>query len=213
MDEIITKQSDGFQINKFDVQQGQLSAVVTSFKNYDTVNDVIMPGALDKYLKEFDGSLQMLFQHDKGEIIGKWTKFEVKGDLVIGTGEIFPEVSKGSDVMALISRGMVGATSIGFRTSDYEGNDRGGMNFKEIKLVEVSIVQAPANPKAQILSAKNEDGSINLRNLEKALRDAGLSRSESKQLLSDGPSALRDAVEKELKNQNLVKQLQSALRR
>lgn len=83
MSEIFTKASDGFQMNKFDVQKGELEAVITSFNNLDVVNDRILPGALDKYLKQFDGGLQMLYQHDKNEIIGEWTKIDIRGDLVV----------------------------------------------------------------------------------------------------------------------------------
>ena len=201
MSEIITKSFDGLQINKFDVQEGKLSAVVTSFKNYDNVNDVIEPGALDKYLKQFDGPLQMLWQHDKNEIIGEWTKFEIRGDKVIGTGEIYPEVGRGADAMALISRGMIGATSIGFRTTDYEANDEGGINFKEIQLVEVSLVQSPANPKAQIISAKDDNGQIDIRKLEMILRDVDLTQRERKLLMAEGVKGLmnqRDVVDSKM---------------
>ena len=194
---IYTKASDGFQLNKLDVKEGLVEAVITSFKNFDTVNDVIETGALDGFLKQFKGGLPMLFQHDKNEIIGQWDKITIKGDLVIGNGQLYPEVTRGSDTMALISRGMIGATSIGFKASDYEQNDQGGINFKEIELVEVSMVQRPANEKARLLSAKNEDGSLNIRNLENALRDVGLSQKQSKILISAAQQELRDVLAKE----------------
>lgn len=209
MSKIYTKSSDGFQVNKFDVQKGEIEAVVTSFKNLDVVNDRIIPGALDKFFKGFGGKLQMLYQHDKNEIIGEWTKFEIKGDLVIGTGEIYPEVQRGRDTMALISRGMIGSTSIGFKATDFEMNDDGGMDFKEIELVEVSMVQRPANPKANLLNAKDEDGSINVRNLEKLLREAGLSRKQSRELINGGACALREALQKESAIEALKAKLKS----
>ena len=205
MDEIYIKESpDGFQLNKFDVKRGELEAVVTSFKNYDKVNDVIETGALDNFLKEFDGGLPMLYQHTKNEIVGTWTKLYIDGDNVVGKGQIFPEVSRGSDSIALISRGMIGATSIGFTSTDFERNDEGGLNFKEIALTEISLVRSPANPKAQILSAKDEDGAIDIRKVEKLLRDAGLSRKESLALISDGKSALRDVVDIEDQKMDIV---------
>ena len=212
MSEIYTKASEGFQVNKFDVQKGEIEAVVTSFKNLDVVNDRIIPGALDGFIKQFDGGLQMLYQHDKNEIIGQWNKFEIRGDLVIGKGEIFPEVSRGADAVALISRGMIGSTSIGFRASDYEKNEDGGIDFKNIELIEVSLVKSPANPKAQLISAKEDDGTINLTNLEKALRQAGLSRSESKVVVHSAKEELRQAVAISQKEQFLAK-LKSELMR
>ena len=208
---IYTKASDGFQLNKFDVKEGIVEAVVTSFKNYDKVNDVIEPKALDTFLKQFNGGLQMLFQHDKNEIIGQWDELKVKGDLVIGKGQIYPEVTKGADAMALISRGMIGATSIGFKATDYDANDEGGINFKEIELVEISLVKSPANPKATFINAKNEDGTLNIKELETALRDAGLSRKEAKTLISGGVSELRDAVKADLEHEELLRKLKSEL--
>ena len=188
----------GFTVNKFDAQKGEIEAVVTSFKNFDVVNDRILPGALDSYLKGFDNPLQMLYQHDKNEIIGEWSKFTIKGDLVIGEGQIYPEVSRGGDSIALIRRGQIGATSIGFTAKEYEQNDKGGIDFEDIKLVEVSLVKSPANPKAQLLSAKNDDGQIDIRKLEMILRDVDLSQKERKLLLAGGIKELmsqRDVVD------------------
>ena len=54
MTEIFTKESrTDFRLSKLDVQKGELEAVITSFKNYDVVNDRIMPGALDNFIKGF----------------------------------------------------------------------------------------------------------------------------------------------------------------
>ena len=133
----------------------------------------------------------------------------MRGDLVIGKGEIFPDVSRGSDAISLIRRGMIGATSIGFRGKEYEGNKKGGYDFKEIELVEVSLVKSPANPKAQITAAKNDDGSINIRNLEKALREAGLSRNEVQLVLSGKARELRDALRVKTLKDTLADKLNS----
>ena len=137
---------------------------MTSFGNLDSVNDRILRGALDNYLeKGFGGKLPMLKNHDKNLIIGEWNKLYIEDDLVIAQGQIYPDVTAGSDVMALINRGMIGATSIGFRSRDFERNEEGGFDFKEIDLMEISMVRSPANPKAQILSAKSEDGKVDIR--------------------------------------------------
>ena len=211
--EVIIKESSAdFRVNRFDVKKGEIEAVVTSFKNYDVVNDKINAGALDDFIKNFEGGLQMLYSHDQKEIIGEWNSFEIKGDLVIGKGEIYPEVSRGADTIALMSRGQIGATSIGFKASEYNQNEKGGYDFDKIELVEVSMVKRPANPKAQVISAKNDDGSINVKELEKLLRDAGLSRKESKTVISGGMPELRDAIKAELDNKDFLVQLEMAIR-
>lgn len=209
---IFTKTSDGFQVNKFDVSKGAVTAVVTSFKNLDVVNDRILPGALDDYLKGFGGGLPMLFQHTSNEIIGVWNKLSIEGDKVIGNGQIFSEVSKGSDTMVLMSKGLIGATSIGFTSSDYDKNEDGGIDFKKIELKEISMVMKPANPKAQVISAKNDEGRIDIRKVESILREAGLSRNESKALLSKGQTGLREVDSIETEKLNVVANLTNLLK-
>ena len=209
-EKIVQKQSPELLPRKFDVQKGELEAVVTSFGNLDDVNDRILRGALDNYLeKGFDGKLPMLKNHDKNLIIGEWNKLYIEDDLVIAQGQIYPDVTAGSDVMALINRGMIGATSIGFRSRDFERNEEGGFDFKEIDLMEISMVRSPANPKAQVLSAKNEDGTLNLKNLERALSESGLSRTEAQLVLVGKLRELRESLRKDAIKNELIAKLNS----
>lgn len=194
MNEIVTKSSDiPLEFHKFDGDEGKLVAYVTTFNNTDSVGDVIAPGALDKFVKRFneeEKQLPMLWNHDKNELIGEWTKFEINTRGVKGFGEIFTDVTRGNDVRNLIRRGSVGSVSIGFRSGDYESREEGGRVFKEIELVETSVVLNPANPKAKIVSAKNDDGQIDIRKLEEILRDVDLTQRERKLLLAEGVKGL-----------------------
>lgn len=212
MDEIVVKMSTDLEINKFDGDEGKLVAYVTTFNNADSVGDVMAPGSLDKFVKQFneqDKQLPMLWQHDKNELIGQWTKFEINSRGVKGYGEIFTDVTRGNDVRNLIKRGAVGSVSIGFRSKNYEELENGARLFKEIHLVETSVVVNPANPRAKIVSAKNEDGTINIRNLEKALREAGLSRTESQLVISGKAKELRDALSVKSKKEHLLSLINS----
>ena len=211
MTDVITKSCDTpLEIQKFDGDEGKIVAYITTFNNADKVGDIIAPGALDKFVKGFNEEnrqLPMLWQHDKNELIGEWTKFEINSRGVKGYGEIFTDVTRGNDVRNLIKRGAVGSVSIGFRSKNYEQIENGGRLFKELDLVETSVVVSPANPKARIVSAKNEDGGLNIRNLEKVLREAGLSRKESKIVLSSAASELRDVVKQESMKEELLRKL------
>ena len=209
MNELYTKSFEGFEKTKFDAKKGIVSAVVTSFGNYDVVNDRIMEGALDNFLKTFDGTLPMLFQHDKNEIIGERTSFSIQDDKVVGDGEIYPEVTRGANTMALISRGMIGSTSIGFRASKFDRNDEGGIDFEEINLVEVSMVKTPANPKATLLSAKNDAGEISIRNIERILRESGLSKTQSQCLISKGAKGLSNLSDSDDLAEQILRALQT----
>ena len=210
--QLITKSVDSpLLIKKFDVEAGEIKAYVTTFGNADLVGDVMDKSSADNFVKNFNdqenASLPMLWEHKRDEIIGNWTKFEIDEKGVIGTGSLYKGVSKADDVRVYLEKGAVGSVSIGFRSSDYEDLKTGGRLFKEIELFETSIVIQPANPQAQIVSAKNEEGQIDLRNLEKALRDAGLSRKEAVSFISAGKSTLRDVAEEERKSEDVLAQL------
>lgn len=192
-------------------QDGEIKAYLTTFENADVVNDVIKVGALDKYIDAFNkgtaGVLRMLFQHERSEIIGQWDKLEIDSKGVLGTGTIFEEVSRGKDVKSLLKRGVLNSVSIGFRASKYEDNDIGGRDFYEIELIETSVVDTPANPEAVIVSVKSEDGSVNVRMLEKVLRDAGLSIKESKTIVSVAKKELKNVRDEHTLETSLVETL------
>lgn len=212
--ELITKSTD-LEIHKFDSDAGSLTAYVTTFGNADKVGDVMSPGSLDKFVDDFNDSgrkLAMLWQHKTDEPIGVWNKFEINSRGVKGYGEIFTDVTRGNDTRNLIKRGVVGSVSVGFVSNKFEQLESGGRLFKEIELREVSVVLSPANPKAKIVSAKRDDGSVDIKLVEKLLRDAGLSRSESKSLLHEGIAGLRDAFSVESEKQDLVSKLINSMR-
>ena len=214
---LITKSIETpLEIHKFDGDEGAITAYVTTFGNTDKVGDIVAPGALDEFVNRFkntpNAQLPMLWQHNQDEMIGVWNKFDINSRGVKGTGEIFTDVTRGNDVRNLIKRGAVGSVSIGFRSSDYERrNNDEGFIFKEIELVETSVVINPANSKAKIVSAKTEDGKIDLKAIEECLRDAGLSRKESKALISEGKPGLRDAVLAEMKSTELFQSISQML--
>ena len=57
---------------------------------------------------------------------------------------------------------------------------------------------SPANSKAKIISAKTEDGQIDIRKLEQILRDVDLTQRERKLLLAEGVKGLmnqRDVID------------------
>lgn len=212
MSDLITKSVDSdLEMKSFDVEDGVIKAYLTTFENTDLVGDIIDTKALDDYVEKFNSvkgsSLQMLWEHKRDEIIGQWTKLEIDSQGVLGTGELYKGVSKADDVRVYLQKGAVGSVSIGFKSSDYENLESGGRKFNQVELFETSIVISPANPQAQIVSAKTKEGHIDLRNLEKALRDAGLSRNEAKSFISAGKDTLRDVVETEKAQDNTMNEL------
>ena len=199
MESIVVVKSSvtALRVKAFDVTEGIISAYITTWGNEDLVGDVIAPGAADKFLATFNKqeapTLKMLFEHKYDEIIGHWSSFEVDDKGLLATGELYKGVSRADDVRVYLEKGAVGSVSIGFMSQDYEEiEETGGRLFNHIDIFETSVVIAPANPEAKIVSAKNAEGQIDIRKLESTLRDAGFSRNMAKKFISAGKQSLRD---------------------
>lgn len=195
---------------KADAPAGTISAYLTTFGNNDVVNDIMAKGALDSYIAKFDPAtkkLPMFYEHDHTAIIGEWTDLKSDAHGVVGTGVLYTETTKGSDVYKLMKRDAVSSVSIGFRSSDYTKNDEGGRTFNEIELVETSVVLNPANDQAQIMSVKSDDGMIETAALKKHLIEGGLTKSECEALFMSGWKGLKNLREADAHKETLAEAL------
>jgi uncharacterized protein len=170
---------------KFDEDKvGSFSGYASVFNGVDSYGDTIEKGAYTKTLKNRKRPVQLRWNHF-GEVIGKWTKIEEDENGLYVEGELTPNHSKAQDVYASLKHGAISGLSIGYMPVEYEENDKGGFNLKEIDLVEISIVETPADNSAHISSVKNLDESKSLKEIEAYLRDAhGLSRAEAVAVVS-----------------------------
>ena len=117
-----------------------------------------------------------------------------KGLYVEGT--LTKGVRDADEAYALLQDGAINSMSIGYYVNDEEWDSKARVNrLKEIELHEVSLVTIPANSAALVTSVKDADGEVNVRDLERALRDAGLSRNEAKKLIAKGFKALNEDEE------------------
>lgn len=164
-----------------DGEKGCITGVGTAFGIVDRQGEVIDREAL----KNFSGKpLPMLWQHRADKPIGVWDTFlvtdkglELKGHLLID------EIEQAKEAYALIKAGVVLGLSIGFRVKDYFWADDDILHFRDIELLEVSVVTIPANPEANITGIKSE---LTIRDAEKALVTAGFSHRAAKEILSKG---------------------------
>lgn len=188
-------QDDGAEVGVFE-------GLASTFGNRDMMGDLVEPGAFAGALAR-PATIKMLWQHDARAPIGVWEQvretaagLEVKGRLVL-------EVQKAREALALLKAGAVDALSIGFsvqRGGAEFDRERGLRRIKAVDLWEISVVTFPANPKALVARIKAATGDENLpteREFERLLmRDAGLSRSQARTVLTAGYKALlttRDA--------------------
>jgi HK97 family phage prohead protease len=161
------------------------------FNNVDSYNDIVLPGAFAKTLKK-GKPVPMLWQHDSGQVIGKWDTLEERDKGLYVKGSII-DTTMGSDAYKLAKAGAVTGMSIGYGAEKYEiDQDKGTRKLIEVKLWEVSLVTFPANEKAQVTRVKSQDGALMTeRAFEEFLRDVGeLSQKEAKLVVAEGYRAL-----------------------
>ena len=150
-------------------------------------------------LDESGKPLPMYFQHNDETLpVGEWTQFEFTDDGMSGKGRLFTNTTAGRDLYTVMKESpkMVGGVSVGayadeWQMVDQEGNpfpvgsgdpwEDGYFQITKGGLREVSIVMQPNNPEANInkLEFFREDGSADLKVIEKVLRDANLSKKDA----------------------------------
>lgn len=174
---------------------GTFSGYGAVFGNVDSYGDMIAPGAFKTSLAEFAArgwKVSMYVQHAFGDPrpIGVWDEVveDAKGLAVKGR-LLGLDTETGRYHYALAKGGALSGLSIGFRPvkADYP-NEAGKPRrvIKEAKVFEVSLVDQPANPLAQVGQIKSVIGEIQtFAELEKFLRNEyRMSRSEAMAVLA-----------------------------
>ncbi len=169
-------------------EEGTIQGYGSVFHVQDKYDDIVMPGAFARTLKE--RMPKMLWQHDPSQPIGVWTSakedahgLHLEGKLVLG-------VPAADAAHRLLKAGALDGLSIGYRTKVAEFDDqRRVRKLLDVDLWEVSPVTFPANIEARVESVKAD---LDVRDLEAALRDAGLSRSRAKAVVPIVLAALSD---------------------
>lgn len=170
---------------KFDAPNGRtFSGYASVFGGIDAYGDRIERGAYSETLENRTRDVKMRWNHF-GPVIGKWTRMieDEKGLYV--EGELTPNHSVASDVAASMQHGAVDGLSIGFMIKEEE-MDGPIRVLKKIDLIEVSVVEEPADNSARIEGIKNMlHNAENLKDVETALRDAcRFSRADATALVS-----------------------------
>ncbi len=150
----------------------------------------------DEFAKE-GKPLPMYFQHnDMSMPVGEWQEFTFTDEGMDAKGRLFTNTTAGKDLYTIMkeSPNMVGGVSVGAYADEYcmtdkEGNmmdmdsdEDGYFQITKGGLREVSIVMQPNNLECNISKLEScfrEDGTLDLKLIEKALRDAKLSRKDA----------------------------------
>ena len=166
--------------------------------------------------------LPMYVNHNDSSIpCGEWTSIEMDDDGMNACGRLYVNTTTGSDLYQVMKESpmMFGGVSVSAYAEEYQwvkedgeamtiGSDdpyeSGYFQITKGGLRETSVVMHPNNTKAEIkkLEYFRADGSADLKVLEEALRDAGLSKQMSVAAASVFKTVIeqRDAVEVPIEN-------------
>jgi hypothetical protein len=188
----------GLKLAGGDTEARKFSGYASVFGGVDSYGDTIMPGAYKNTITNRQRPIAMRWNHT-GPVIGKWTEIREDEKGLYVEGELTSGHSVADDAYALLKHGAISGMSIGYFPVKEEPNETGGSDLHEIKLVEISIVETPADLSAQVGSIKSAiDEADSYKQIERLLRDAGgFSRSEAQMLVSRVKSlALSDSAAK-----------------
>jgi len=178
---------------------GRFSGYGAIFGNVDIQGDVIAPGAFTETLGEWRERGKwppMLLQHGGGPFgggaddmlpVGEWLHMEENRSGLKVDGQLFAlGTERGQYIYEGLKAGALDGLSIGYKTRKAKDGRRAGepdRTLTNIDLHEVSIVTFPANPQARVVAVKSMTAA-QMRDLEEALRDAGLTRTDSRKAVS-----------------------------
>jgi HK97 family phage prohead protease len=206
-----TKQLDYSKLDlKFAASGLAFSGYASVFNSVDAYNDTIEKGAYSDTINpdKRNRPIRMRWNH-YGDIIGKWLTIKEDETGLFVEGELTPNHSKASDVYASMKHGAIDGMSIGYRVVEAETLPSGIQLLKKIDLVEISVVEEPADLGAKIGEVKSlieECGS--LKEYEELLRDAGkFSRSDAKTLVSRIKAMCQRDVEAEAKQKQALQNI------
>ena len=167
-----------------------------SFKGYgslfdkkpDSYGDLIAKGAFAKTLAmggRNGTGIPILWQHQASNPIGPWTLLKEDAKGLYLEGQLDLDIQEGKRAHSGLKKKYVRGLSIGFNTVGYEIDEKKKIRtLTEIELWEISIVTFPAKTSAQVMVVKSLENATTRIEAEDILRDAGLTRTEAKYIVS-----------------------------
>ena len=190
-----------FKLDSFDDESGVIKGYGAVKHNSDSYNDVILDGAFTKTMMDRP-KIPFLYQHDSDQQIGAVKLLGEDQHGLLIEAKYYLNTTEGKEKYQLAKANLENelntSFSIGYRVKDREYGEQDGeqvMFLKEIDLHEISHVTFPANELAIATSIKSD--SVDVREVENCLRDAGLSIKNAKTFASKIKSELCDEATEE----------------
>lgn len=160
-----------------DTGQGYFVGYASVFGNVDSYGEVVEKGAFADTLKEWEGrKIPVFYGHDLTDPMNNIGYVESAEEddtgLLVRCVVDTEGPGNGPVVYKLLKEGRIDRMSFGFYVND--ADHKGGVTYiKNISLLEVSVVPAPANPEAAISEVKSSK------------KDQGMTPEEIKELIVD----------------------------
>lgn len=184
------------------------SGYASVFGGVDSYGDTIDPKAYEKTLTDRTRPIRMRWNH-YGPVIGKWLRMTTDSVGLFVEGELTPGHSTAIDTYASLKHGAIDGLSIGYIAKSAIENTDGTRLLKEIELIEISIVEEPADVNATVSNIKSAIEKANsIREIEATLRDsAGLSRLEACAVVSRIKSVIQSDFDNDKKEAQEIAKL------
>jgi HK97 family phage prohead protease len=150
---------------------GTSGTFVLTSSDLDRDDDRIAKEAIAKAARDKQ-KLLCLWQHKRDQPIGSWENLRMQGNKLLGDLRL-AATNLGLMVKQLLDEDVPLAASIGFMGTG-QFNDMGGIDYREIELLECSVVSVPANAQATRI-AKSFGFDLKSFEEEAALPASGLS--------------------------------------
>ena len=145
--------------------EGRFAGYASVFDVVDNQRDVVLRGAFAKSLREQQGRIKLLWQHQMDEPIGMLERaFEDNRGLYV-EGRLLLHVARAREAYALLKAGAMKGLSIGYKPTAYDFDPQSGVRrLQQVELFEVSLVTFPANEAAGVTVVK-QDASFDMTQL------------------------------------------------
>ena len=171
------------EIKEIDARTGAFAGWGSIFDVEDDGGDTVRAGAFEKSLRVRMPKIYLM--HDASIGVLDVAVEKAKGLWVEGRPD---ESRDGLDAREKLKSGALDSLSIGFRTVAAKETGRFKRDLLEVKLYHVGLVPFGMNEDAVVTAVKALDveAITNIRDLERLLRDAGLSRKAARIVCSPG---------------------------
>lgn len=196
---------------------GSFDAYASVFNNTDLDNEMVMPGAFKKSLRQHKANETMpalLYQHDHTQVLGIVENAKEDDYGLKVQAKLNLDTQLGKETYSLLKMGALKTMSFGFARKQWEDSPKGPRKLIELDLYEVSLVTFPANPKAKVVAVKDKlkTGELpTIREFENLLTVEGFSRGQAIQIINEGYKSLVGDVMRDADDQSELKDLSDRL--